>query len=139
MDKSTVIAEWQRGEGNLKTSDLSLREGLYAPAVSNAYYAILHAARAALHVHDVIVATHTGTHKMFSKHLILSKEIEVEWASYLAAHADSRRDADYDVKRYFTLEDAQHENAQAHAFTARIREYLLEKGITAQELDTQPN
>ena len=137
MDKSIVLAEWQRGEGNLRTSDLSLREALYAPAISNAYYAILHAARAALHVHNVVATTHSGTSKMFSKHLVLTKEIEIEWGAYLVTHADSRRGADYDVKRHFTIEEAQHENTQAHAFTTRIRQYLLTKGMTEQELNPE--
>jgi uncharacterized protein (UPF0332 family) len=50
---------------SLRAADLLVREGYREDAVSRAYYAILHAAKAALFGHDVATASHAGVRRMF--------------------------------------------------------------------------
>ena len=53
MNRNMVVAEWIRARESLRAAQTLTRNGLYADAISRAYYAILHAAKAGLHVHDV--------------------------------------------------------------------------------------
>jgi uncharacterized protein (UPF0332 family) len=58
MNRNLVSAEWLRAYDALQAAKNLTGDGLYADAISRAYYAILHAAKAALHVHDVAAESH---------------------------------------------------------------------------------
>jgi len=51
-----VLAEWRRALDSLAAAELLAAEGYGADAISRAYYAALHAAKAALQVRDVAAA-----------------------------------------------------------------------------------
>ena len=53
MNRKSAIAEWRRATESLGAARSCQRDGYYADSISRAYYAILHAAKAALHLHDV--------------------------------------------------------------------------------------
>jgi len=53
MNRNMVLAEWNRARESLRAAETLTRNACYADAISRAYYAILHAAKAALHVHDI--------------------------------------------------------------------------------------
>src|SRR5215831_21387248 len=72
-------------------------EGFYEDAVSRAYYATLHAAKAALFIHDVATESHATVRRMFGLHLIRSSEIESMWSSNLGESLDDRLAAGYDA------------------------------------------
>jgi uncharacterized protein (UPF0332 family) len=110
------------------------REHCYADAISRAYYSILHAAKAALHIHDVVVASHAAVRRMFGLHLVRSGEIEPEWSAYLIESLDDRLAADYDVETDFSKEDATDECRRSREFLNRVRRYLLKKGLKEKEL-----
>ena len=57
MNRGLLLAEWRRALRSLAAAGLLAREGFAEDAVSRTYYAILHAAKAALLVHDVTVET----------------------------------------------------------------------------------
>ena len=46
------MAEWSRAREALPAAETLTREHCHADAISRAYHAILHAAKAALHIHD---------------------------------------------------------------------------------------
>ena len=98
MNRNMVTAEWSRARAALRAAETLTREHCYADAISRAYYAILHAAKAALHIHDVSVASHAAVRRMFGLHLVRSGEIEPEWSAYLIESLDDRLAADYDVE-----------------------------------------
>ena len=106
-------------------------------SLSRAYYATLHAAKAALYVHDVTTASHAAVRRMFGLHLIQTGEIESEWASHLGEILDDRLAADYDVEAQFTFEEANEAYQQARAFLDRIRTYLLANDLTADDLSLE--
>lgn len=136
MRREMVIGEWRRAMNSLGAAEF-LQHGNYeTDAVSRAYYAIMHAARAALFVHDVETKSHAATKRMFGKHLILTGEIESEWSDYLAEGIDERLLADYDVYAHFSSEEAMHQCERAREFLDRIRQYLLENGMTENDLGT---
>ena len=53
MNRDVVAAEWRRSTQSLQAADLLSREGYREDAVSRAFYAILHAAKAALLAHGL--------------------------------------------------------------------------------------
>jgi uncharacterized protein (UPF0332 family) len=76
MNRDMVLAEWRRAVRSLRAAELLRREGYREDAVSRAYYAILHGAKATLFVHDVATASHAAVRRMFGQHLITTGEIE---------------------------------------------------------------
>jgi uncharacterized protein (UPF0332 family) len=70
MNRNMVLAEWNRSRESLRAAQTLTRDGLYADAISRAYYAILHAAKAALHVHDIVAESHPAVRRMFGLHLV---------------------------------------------------------------------
>jgi uncharacterized protein (UPF0332 family) len=129
-----VLAEWSRSREALRAADTLTRDRCYADAISRAYYAVLHAAKAALHVHDVAADSHAAVRRMFGLHLIRAGELEPEWSTYLVESLDDRLAADYDVETTFSREDARSECRRSREFLSRVRRYLLKKGLKEREL-----
>ncbi len=102
MNRNLVSAEWNRARQSLQAAETLTRDGLYADAISRAYYSILHAAKAALHVHDIVAESHPAVRRMFGLHLVKTGEIEPEWSAYLTESLDHRLAADYDVETIFS-------------------------------------
>ena len=65
--------------------------------MSHSYYAVMHAAKAALLVHDAIAESHAGSPRLFGSVLVRPGLIEREWASVLARVQDQRIAADYSI------------------------------------------
>lgn len=134
MNRNMVLAEWKRARKSHRAAELLTREGCFADAVSRAYYAILHATKAALHVHDVTAESHAAVRRLFGLHLIRRGEIEKEWSAHLVESLDDRLVADYDAEVSISREDASHECRRSREFLNRFRRYLLTKGITQRDL-----
>jgi uncharacterized protein (UPF0332 family) len=134
MNRNMVLAEWSRSREALRAADTLTRDRCYADAISRAYYAVLHAAKAALHVHDVAAESHAAVRRMFGLHLIRAGELEPEWSTYLVESLDDRLAADYDVETTFSREDARSECRRRREFLSRVRRYLLKKGLKEREL-----
>jgi uncharacterized protein (UPF0332 family) len=76
---------------------LLLRDNLLEDALSRAYYAILHAARAVFLAEGVNVTSHRAVRRLFGQHLIKSGKLSAHLATILAEEQDDRILADYDV------------------------------------------
>ncbi len=109
MNRNMIVAEWSRAREALRAAETLTRDRCYADAISRAYYAILHAAKATLHVHDIAAESHAAVRRMFGLHLVRSGEIEPEWSAYLVESLDDRLAADYDVEAVFSREEARSE------------------------------
>jgi uncharacterized protein (UPF0332 family) len=46
MNRNMVLAEWLRANASLQAAKNLTQDGLHADAISRAYYAVLHAAKA---------------------------------------------------------------------------------------------
>lgn len=137
MNREMVLAEWQRATQSLRAAQLLVSEGFHEDSVSRAYYAILHAAKAALFVHDVAATSHAAVRRLFGQHLINTGEIERQWSSHLGESFDDRLAADYDAGTVFSSEEAQRECQRTREFVERIQRYLLTKGLTDHDLGTE--
>ena len=134
MRKNPVIAEWRRATESMGAAMLCQREGYYADSVSRAYYAIMHAARAALLLHNVTARSHAGVRSMFGLHIVRTGLVEPEWAAAVGDSADERITSDYDAATIFDEADALVACGRANAFLGRIQT-LLTCSIASEELD----
>ncbi|MDE2786759.1 MAG: HEPN domain-containing protein [Chloroflexota bacterium] len=131
MSESLAIAEWQRAEDCRQVARLCLQHGFYADAIARSYYAALHAAKAALALHDVAPRRHRALSNLFGQHIVMTGLIERHWGSVIGELADLRLDADYSVTVIFNEADAADACQQADAFAERI--HILLTGIVAPE------
>lgn len=119
---------------SLGSAKILARAGHHEDAIVTSYYAIFHAAKAALAVHDVETSTHAGVRSMFGMHLVKAGGVEPKWAADLGLSLEDRVKADYNVFAHFSDEDASDQHTRARAFLERIRDYLLAKGLTENEI-----
>ena len=135
MKRQVVVAEWRRASESLSAAEVLMREGCHADAVSRAYYAIMHAAKAALFVHDVAATSHAGVKRMFGLHLVRPGRIEPLWSDHLVEGSDERLAADYDVFISYSEQETRRECERAREFLERMRGYLIANGLAERDLD----
>ncbi|MCK4600752.1 HEPN domain-containing protein [Candidatus Bipolaricaulota bacterium] len=129
MREIQVQAEWKRSLKAQGAAELLLEAGFYEDAVSRAYYAVLHAAKAALLARDIVTESHTAVRRLFGKELVQQGLLEKEWAMILAHEQDERASADYDVELTFSQEVAAQRVEQAQRFLKRIFSFLQTEGL----------
>ena len=129
-----VIAEWQRSRLALRAASVLTQSGLAADSISRAYYAILHAAKAALWTRGISVHRHNAVGQLLNQHFIHPGTMEREWLDVFRRARVTRTTADYDVRVNFTFAEAETRYRQAQAFCDRINRYLLDEGFAAAEL-----
>jgi uncharacterized protein (UPF0332 family) len=83
----------------LEAARALLERGLLGAAVSDAYYAILYAARAALSEHDQNAKTHRGTWALFHDEFVASGAFDAGLAREARATQDLREGVDYAAVR----------------------------------------
>jgi len=85
-----VQEEFDRAKKSLAAARLLLSARLFEDAVSRSYYAVMHAAKAALLVHDVIAESHAAVRRLFGSVLVQPGLIEKDWAAILGREQDKR-------------------------------------------------
>jgi uncharacterized protein len=95
-DDQDIQGELFGAEKELEAARLLLTRNLYAQATSSAYYAVFHAARAALWSAGKNAKTHRGLAQLFGQEFIKTGEIETVYADILTGHREKRELADYD-------------------------------------------
>lgn len=65
MNRPVVLAEWKRSIECLGAAGSCHRDGFYADSVSRAYYAVLHAAKAALSLQGIDAESHAAVKRLF--------------------------------------------------------------------------
>lgn len=92
---------------------------LLGAAVSDAYYAILYAARAALSERDRNAKTHRGTWSIFHEELVAPGAFDAELAREARATQEPREGVDYAAARV-SLEEAERIVETAERFVSAI-------------------
>jgi uncharacterized protein (UPF0332 family) len=93
-----------RAHEHLEAARLTLRAGLFAPAVSNAYYAMLDAARAALSEEDRYAKTHSGTWDLFYSTFVEPRRFDRALLSAARETQKAREGADYAAQTFTRAE-----------------------------------
>ena len=89
--------ELTRAKKALLAAKTLLENRLYEDCVSRAYYAVLHAAKAALAMEGVEPQSHRAVRRMFGLHLVKTGKIERDFATILTAEQEDREISDYDI------------------------------------------
>ena len=139
LNRTRIIAEWQRSRDALQSALILSQAGLAADAVSRAYYAVLHATKAALLTQHITPTNHQGARDLLNRYLVYQGNIERPWLDTFQNAMQGRLEADYNPLAHFDDRKAEDAYRNAAAFCDRIHRHLLEEGFTDAELtDNQP-
>jgi len=108
----------------LENAELSLNAGHYDAAISRSFYAVLHAADAALASKGLVAKSHDGTEMLFGCHFFKTKLVDAQFKGLFNQIHKARLKADYKYDVEFTRDDASYWFERARAFVA-----ALETGI----------
>ena len=111
-----------------KAGDALIALGLNADAVSRAYYAAFHVARALLLSRGLEARTHSGTIHLLNVEFVRPGIIPSSYNRFFGGLQRSRELADYDAAVQFSAEDAAEELASAHRFEAEVMKVLRAEG-----------
>lgn len=124
--RDAVEASLSKAEQKLKAARFLLKGGFHEDAVSRAYYAMFHAAKACLRLRDLYARTHKGLIRRFGLDLVRTGDIERFYAKALIAAEEKREEADYGIERSITRREAEGVVADAERFVARVKGFVDE-------------
>jgi len=116
--------ELARAIKSMRAAETLLEHELNEDAVSRAYYAVLHASKAALATIDLYPDSHQSVRRMFGLHLIKTNLIEREYATILTAEQEDRELSDYNINISIEKDRADRRVGDARKFVERIEKYL---------------
>lgn len=116
--------ELTRAKKALLAAKTLLENQLYEDCVSRAYYAVLHAAKAALATVGVEPESHHAVRRMFGLHLVKTGKLEKDFAKILTAEQEDREIGDYDIHIEIEKDTAAKRVRDAEKFIKRIEKYL---------------
>ena len=119
-----AVKELKRAKKALLAAKILLKKELFEDCVSRAYYAVLHAAKAALALFEVQADTHNSVRSMFGLHIVKTGKIEKEFAKILIAEQEDREIGDYEIDIEIEEERAKQRVDEADKFLKRIEQYL---------------
>lgn len=119
--------EMARARKALRAAEALLGMDLLEDAVSRAYYAVLHAARAALATDEKAPKTHSGVLAMLGERLVKTGMIEVEYSRIFSVEQDDREFCDYVSSFRMGRDKAELRIREAGKFVDRIERYLKEQ------------
>ena len=99
---------------------------MFSDAISEAYYAMFHAAKALLVLRSIYPKTHAGVVSQFGLQFVTEGLIEDLYAKSLAKAETKREKVDYDIYYESSEEDAESIVEDAEKFLVRIKEAIKE-------------
>ena len=116
--------ELARAVKSLQAARMLLENQLYEDCVSRSYYAVLHAAKAALTKIGVEAESHQAVRRMFGLHLVKTEQIEKRFSEILTAQQEDREVGDYNIYLNIEQDRASKRVLDAERFVKRIEEFL---------------
>jgi uncharacterized protein (UPF0332 family) len=110
----------------LKVAEKLLRDNDYEDAISRAYYAMYHAARAALAAENISPKTHEGVVSEFGRKFVLAGIFPKELGKNLADAKASRETYEYSVTATVDEAEAEVILLNARKFVKAVKKYLEE-------------
>ena len=124
---STVEAHMEKASKRLRVSEKLLQEGEYEDSVSRAYYAMYHAAKAALATVSVFPRTHEGLVSEFGKRFVLTGTFPKELGRALADAKAARETYEYSITAIVEKTEAESILGDARKFVAAINRFIKEE------------
>lgn len=122
--KDLIPLRMEKARSKIKIAKHLFDLGEFDGAVSPAYYAIFHAARAALITKGLNPTTHKGVKSMFALHFVKPCLVKKEYQEILVDAKELREDSDYEERVIITQEKAEKVVADAQRFIERIEQLL---------------
>lgn len=122
--KANIAAELKRAEAALTSAQILLTSGQLADAVSRAYYACFHAARALLLTDGTESKSHGGVDRLLQRDFVATGKLDARLGRTFSALQKFRHDADYVAEFVFALETVTIDVASAEGFVGAIRALL---------------
>ena len=126
--KTRIKLEIDKAEESLKGAKVLFDSSLFDEAVSSAYYAMFHMAKALVLTAGEEPSTHHGLITIFGLKFVKPNIIEPIYNDILVDAKESREAGDYDAAKKFTKDEAEEKVVNAGKFKERIFNYLKEKG-----------
>ena len=122
--RALIAHELARGDEAYRAAEVLLRESLLRDALSRAYYAALHFARALLLTRGEEPLTHDGVVQRFSLHFVRGGVVTVTEGKVLGRLQRIREEADYVAEREYDHEHVSQELESVRNFRAAVRRVL---------------
>ena len=123
---SMARAHLEKAVERLRVAEKLFRDGDYEDAVSRAYYAMYHAARAALSTVNVFPKTHEGVVSEFGRSLVLTGIFERRLGKDLADAKAARETYEYSVTATVEKSEAEAILSNAQRFVESVKMRLKE-------------
>lgn len=127
---ANASSEIASAEDAVRVARAALALGAVRDALSRAYYAAFHAARALVLLQGLEPKTHGGLSRLFNEHVIRSGQLEPRFNLVLSRLQSYRQSSDYAYDFAVSAEDAAHEIDAAAELLERARA-LVEAARTA--------
>lgn len=114
----------QRAHRSLQAAQRDFEADDYWQAISSAYYAMFHAASAALNEAGKAAKSHQGTHHLLYETYVRSGRLDAAYTRRLADMHEKRIEADYEAVPGFDRTDAEAALRSAERFVAAIEDVL---------------
>ena len=114
-------AELSLAEEELAIADSLLQAGFARVALTRAYFAVFHAARARLYASGFEPRTHGGVHHLFNLHFVKTARFDPGASRLLARLQKYREEADYSHAFVVDADGAREELEAARAFVETVR------------------
>jgi len=101
-----------------------LEKDRFTATVSRSYYAMFHAAQAALISENIEAYTHMGVNVQFQKAFIKTGKLPVISGKTFSKILDQRLKSDYEIGFKASPSDAEHTFQEASNFVSAIRDFL---------------
>ncbi|MFQ5964281.1 MAG: HEPN domain-containing protein [Candidatus Scalinduaceae bacterium] len=124
-----IRLEIERSKKALDAAKKLFEEELFEDAISRSYYAVLHAAKAALLGDHIIVDSHEAVKRLFGMHLVKTGKVDAKFSKILREEQDERFLADYDVSFSPEKERVEKRIKDAVCFFDAMSSYLKQKDI----------
>lgn len=125
-EEGTLLAqdEFKRAMDELKAAKVLHESGFYYKSVASAYYAVYHAAKAALLMKGVVPQSHEGVERMFNLYYVKTKDVEIDIGKIIGRLMKLREEADYYPETSFAPDESSEAIEKAEIFVSRIKDIL---------------
>ncbi len=123
-----IVARLEKAKRKLATARKLLEQNELEDAAGRAYYAMYHAAHAALLPKRASPRTHKGLATMLSMHRVKTGEISVDLYRAFVAARDQREYGDYEVATIIGAELARRTVVDGGAFIEAVESLLRREG-----------
>jgi uncharacterized protein (UPF0332 family) len=113
-----------RSDDCVKDAELLLAGGRYSAAVSRSYYAMFHAATAALLKRDIKRHSHQGIISAFGEFFVKPGQVEARFHKYIVEAFELRQESDYQPLAEVTEQEANKVFERARGFVETCRKLV---------------